>query len=451
MRSPTFACVAPAFVDALVYSRRFGTSSRVKFLSSSALLPARALPAVAVALLLLAGSCASAREFGDLGAAARAILGANQGVYVEAGDGEILLAQAARRPVHPASVSKVPTTLALLRRLGPDYRFTTTFSGAGALHDSLLEGDLIVDGGGDPFFVDENALLVAARLNELGVHRVAGTLLGRLALIFNWQGEAAEARLRAALSGQAPPSAWEAVRALQDISPEGSSLAPATLEFEAGRAAPPGAAPEPAAVRPLIAHRSQPLLSLVKALNDYSNNVFKPLADAAGGAATVQELARSVLPSTMRAEITLGDGAGTDPRNRLSPRAAVKILRALEQELRLTDHSLIDVLPVAGFDPGTLQDRLNGAGESGCVVGKTGTFGEYGASALIGALRSRDHGTVYFAILNHGIPVPDARRRQDQLVRVLFERLSVQPWAYQRDTRAAVALAEAIPVGNETP
>jgi len=70
---------------------------------------------------------------------------------------------------------------------------------------------------------------------------------------------------------------------------------------------------------------------------------------------------------------------------------------------------------------------------------------------LIGALRSRDHGTVYFAILNHGIPVPEARRRQDQLVRVLFEHLHVQPWTYQRDTRAAVALAEAIPVGNEAP
>jgi len=39
-------------------------------------------------------------------------------------------------------------------------------------------------------------------------------------------------------------------------------------------------------VRPLIAHRSQPLLSLVKALNDYSNNVFKRSRIAAGGAAT---------------------------------------------------------------------------------------------------------------------------------------------------------------------
>jgi D-alanyl-D-alanine carboxypeptidase/D-alanyl-D-alanine-endopeptidase (penicillin-binding protein 4) len=415
-------------------------------------IPASALSAIAAALALLASCCAVAREHDELGAAARAILGANQGVYVEAADGEILLAQAAQLPVHPASVSKVPTTLALLRRLGPDYRFTTTFAGAGAVHDGLLDGDLIVEGGGDPFFVDENALLVAARLNELGVHRVAGTLRVRGTLIFNWQGVAAEARLRTVMSGQGPPPAWETVRALLGASTGALPAAPAAaLQFGDNPAALAADTTNPAGARAIVAHRSQPLLSLVKALNDYSNNVFKPLADAAGGAATVQELARAAVPASMRSEITLGDGAGTDARNRLSPRAAVKILRALEQELALTDHRLVDVLPVAGFDPGTLQDRLNGAGESGCVVGKTGTFGDYGASALIGALRSRDHGTVYFAILNHGVPVPEARRRQDRLVRVLFDRLHVMPWTYQRDTRPAVALAEAMPVVNGTP
>ena len=49
--------------------------------------------------------------------AARRLLGADQGVYVEAADGTVLLAQSADRAVHPASVSKIPTTLALLRRL----------------------------------------------------------------------------------------------------------------------------------------------------------------------------------------------------------------------------------------------------------------------------------------------------------------------------------------------
>ena len=125
-----------------MYSRQSGTSFLVKFLRSSTLMPAHPQPAFVVALLLLASGCAIARDFSDLAGAARTILGADQGVYVEAGDGGILLAQAARRPVHPASVSKVPTTLALLRRLGPDYRFTTTFSGAGALQDGTLQGDL---------------------------------------------------------------------------------------------------------------------------------------------------------------------------------------------------------------------------------------------------------------------------------------------------------------------
>jgi len=84
-------------------------------------------------------------------------------------------------------------------------------------------------------------LLVAARLRELGVHRIAGTLRVRGTLIFNWQAEAAGARLRAALSGRAPPSAWETVRPLTSVSPEASSTAPAppwSLKWGAPRVGP---------------------------------------------------------------------------------------------------------------------------------------------------------------------------------------------------------------------
>jgi D-alanyl-D-alanine carboxypeptidase/D-alanyl-D-alanine-endopeptidase (penicillin-binding protein 4) len=189
--------------------------------------------------------------------------------------------------------------------------------------------------------------------------------------------------------------------------------------------------------RILVVHHSQPLLALAKSLNDYSNNILKPLADAAGGASAVESLARSVLPAEMRSEITLGDGAGTDPANRLSPRAAVKLLRALEQELALSGHRLYDILPVAGIDAGTLHDRLNAPDEAGRVVGKTGTFGDYGASALIGAIPTSDRGEVYFAILNHGIAVPEARHRQDRFVRALLQRLHSRSWNYQPEMRAA--------------
>src|SRR5581483_3391304 len=65
---------------------------------------------------LCAATIAAGAELPGLAAEARSILGADQGVYVEGADGTVLLAQAAAKAVHPASVSKVPTTLALLRK-----------------------------------------------------------------------------------------------------------------------------------------------------------------------------------------------------------------------------------------------------------------------------------------------------------------------------------------------
>ena len=78
------------------------------------------------------------------------------------------------------------------------------------------------------------------------------------------------------------------------------------------------------------------------------------------------------------------------------------------------------------------------------MVGKSGTFGDYGASALIGAIPTSDLGTVYFAILNHGVPVPEARRRQDRFLRALLGKLHSLPWNYQPDPRPAVARAQAL-------
>jgi D-alanyl-D-alanine carboxypeptidase/D-alanyl-D-alanine-endopeptidase (penicillin-binding protein 4) len=188
-------------------------------------------------------------------------------------------------------------------------------------------------------------------------------------------------------------------------------------------------------------HRSPPLLVLAKALNDYSNNVFAPLAAAVDGPGAVQAAARAALPAGWREEVTLGDGAGMDPANRMSPRAVVALLRALETELAHGHHALTDILPVSGLDPGTLHARIAGVGEAGHLVGKTGTYGEYGASALAGALRTRAMGTVYVAILNHGVPVPDARRRQDAFVRALLARLDTLPWDYTVPAQSPLAEA----------
>jgi serine-type D-Ala-D-Ala carboxypeptidase/endopeptidase (penicillin-binding protein 4) len=407
------------------------------------------LRSVVIAILGLVVASAAWGEEPGLAAVASSILGADQGVYVETTNGTVLVAQAADRPVHPASVSKVPTTLALLRKLGPEHRFITTFTGSGRILEGTLYGDLSVASDGDPSLVDEDALLVAERLKRLGIQRVAGTVHARSALIFDWQNDSDATRLRRALSGLTPPAAWAAVRELEstDTQTATSPISQPGIQFTTATTQPALAGAGGTELlddKTLVTHRSQPLLSLVKALNDYSNNIIKSFADAAGGMAAVEAVARSAVPAQMSAEITLGDGAGTDPTNRLSPRAAVKLLRALETELAGSGHSLPDILPVSGVDAGTLRDRLNGAGEAGHVVGKTGTFGDYGASALIGAIPTTDRGTVYFAILNHGVPVPQARLRQDRFVRALLVRLHSVPWNYQRDPRPAITRAQVL-------
>jgi serine-type D-Ala-D-Ala carboxypeptidase/endopeptidase (penicillin-binding protein 4) len=275
---------------------------------------------------------------------------------------------------------------------------------------------------------------------------VAGGLRPRGQLLFDWQTEGAAEQLQDALAGKVSVSAWTT---LQSLSPQ--LLSPPALRFSGATPGSTAQTADSGAAVPLLVHRSQPLLSLIKSLNDFSNNVFKPLADAAGGAVAVESLARDSVPEAMRSEITLGDGAGTDPRNRLSPRAAVTLLRALESELALSGHALTDALPVAGIDAGTLHERLNGPGEAGRIVGKTGTFGDYGACALIGAIPTRDHGTVYFAILNHGVPVREARSRQDRFLRALLARLDSSPWNYQPDLRPALERAQALLIDSSAP
>lgn len=395
----------------------------------------RFLRATAFAGLAAASVPAAARDVAsELGVQARTLVGAGQGVYVETEAGDVLVSQAAEKAVHPASVSKIPTTLALLRSLGPRHRFTTRFLAAGPLRDGSVAGDLVVEADGDPFFVDEDALLVAQALAARGVQEVAGGLDLRGRLIFDWRSDAVTGRLQRALSGGAPDAAWAAVRAAQGD--DARAEAPA-IRFGAERSA-----AARSALVPLVVHRSEPLVPLVKALNGYSNNVFHPFAESAGGVDAVQRIARESVPAAMRDEIILTNGAGAGASNRLSPRAAVALLRALAAELATHDLALCDVLPVTGVDPGTLRERLDGPGERGVIAGKTGTYGDYGASALAGAYRSPERGLVYFAVLNHGVAVPQARERQDAFVRALLREIPGAAWPYQRSDAPAFTRAQ---------
>jgi serine-type D-Ala-D-Ala carboxypeptidase/endopeptidase (penicillin-binding protein 4) len=80
-------------------------------------------------------------------------------------------------PMSPASTMKLVTTYAALELLGPAYRWRTESFAAGPLHDDVLEGDLVIRGGGDPKLVVENLWSFVQRIRAYGVREVRGDVV----------------------------------------------------------------------------------------------------------------------------------------------------------------------------------------------------------------------------------------------------------------------------------
>lgn len=360
-------------------------------------------------------------------ATARSIIGADQGVFAVAEDGAILAAFQVDRPVHPASVTKVATTLALLRQLGPAYRFETALVAEGPVQEGTLHGNLLVRAGRDPFLVSENAFVMLLELHAMGIHRLDGALQVEGPLVFNWRPDPTGSALRRTLAGLDGAAAWKAVQA-QRADAAAVDRAAIGLEFRRGGG---GSVPAAVARGTLLVHRSPPLRRIVKELNCYSNNVFHLLSEHIGGPAAIERAAREDVGPELHSAVRITNAAGAGKTNRMSPRAAVTLVQALQRELGSHGLSLVDVLPVAGVDRGSLAERLDDPAYRGAVVGKTGTFGSLGASALAGVARTRRYGEVTFAVLNRGLPVPDARRRQDAFLAALLDASGARPWPYR--------------------
>ncbi|MDX1653704.1 MAG: D-alanyl-D-alanine carboxypeptidase/D-alanyl-D-alanine-endopeptidase [Candidatus Competibacteraceae bacterium] len=87
------------------------------------------------------------------------------------------LAFNAGRAFNPASTIKLVTTLAALEILGPDYTWTTRAWSDGRIRGGRLEGDLYLEGRGDPFLVTEYFVKLLRGLRRRGIDTIAGNLL----------------------------------------------------------------------------------------------------------------------------------------------------------------------------------------------------------------------------------------------------------------------------------
>jgi serine-type D-Ala-D-Ala carboxypeptidase/endopeptidase (penicillin-binding protein 4) len=336
-----------------------------------------------------------------------------QGVWIQSNSGALLAAHQPTRPLPAASLTKLATTLAALSTWEPDFQVVTIATTNGQIVGNTLQGDLIIQGSGDPLFVWEEAIALGNALNRLGIQRVQGNLVvtGPFAMNFETDPQLATNLLKRALDS----ANWDSeILKPYATLPKGTHkpqiVITGVARYELLKADNP-------ASKELVRHSSLPLWQMLKRMNVHSNNVIaEMLATAMGGYTVVVQKATSAAGISPD-EIRLINGSGLGQQNQISPHAVVAMLIALQNRARSLNLTLADLLPVSECKCGTIEDR---ALPPGTLV-KTGTLSD--VSALAGMIPTRDRGPIWFAIINRGEGnIETFHGAQDRLLRSLNQK-----------------------------
>jgi serine-type D-Ala-D-Ala carboxypeptidase/endopeptidase (penicillin-binding protein 4) len=123
-----------------------------------------------------AGAAAPARVT-EIIAAQRLPPGAVSFVILDPDSGHLALSQNPDTPRSPASTIKTLTTFAALDLLGPSFTWHTRASIRGEFNDGVLTGDLILQGGGDPYMTLERWWSFAHALRARGLKTIHGDIV----------------------------------------------------------------------------------------------------------------------------------------------------------------------------------------------------------------------------------------------------------------------------------
>ena len=344
----------------------------------------------------------------------RGIASNHQGVWIQS-DWTMLAQHQGTVPASAASLTKIATTLAAIKKWGVEHRFETTLYSLGEIKDGVLQGDLLINGGDDPFFVWEEAISVGNALNELGIRQVTGNLIvtGKFNMNYKANPVLAGRLLRQGFD----PRLWSPV-VYQQYSTLPSDTHRPQVSIS-GTVAVSDRIPDPA--RLLLRHQSLTLAEILKQMNIYSNNeMAEMLAQSVGGPKAVAQLAAKAA-NVPPAEIQLVNGSGLGVDNRISPRAVCQMLIAIERHLETESMTITDLFPVAGRD--RLGTMLNRDLPLGTTV-KTGTLNQ--VSALAGIIPTTD-GPIWFSIINGSGDILEFRAAQDQILQSLSHYWDLAP------------------------
>ena len=339
-------------------------------------------------------------------------------MLIETLDGKVISSQAETEQFNPASTLKLATALVALRTLGPNHRFATGVWTDGIIDKTtgVISGNLYISGR-DPSFHYEHGVLLARELNKLGIKQVTGDLIVAPGFTMNFSasaqrsGERLYDTLDTTLRYPQAMQAWNYERTLLN---DRASLETVPSVAVMGEVL---VAPVPESAKLLLTQRSSKLVDILKVLLCYSNNFMADrIGEALGGPESVrQQLITNLTLAPDELRIATLSGLGV---NRVSPRAMMKIYRALLAELKKHGLSPTSIMPVAGIDPGTLEDRFKGLQWRGSVIAKTGTLlrTDGGASSLVGQMKAANGEVLLFVIMNQRGSVWRFRENQDYLV-----------------------------------
>ncbi len=314
-------------------------------------------------------------------------------------------------PFPGASLIKIATSLAALETWGAQHQFETLISITGPITDGILQGDLVINGGSDPYFVWEEAIALGNAIQKWGINQVRGNLVmvGNFWMNNRYNNVATGKLLQEGINS----ATWSRnVRSIYKRMPAGTLMPKVAIA---------GSVISQKSVShkiPIIRHKSLPLVHILKTMNVESNNdLAETLAKKLGGAKVVQRKA-AWSAGVPEAEIKLVNGSGLGVENKISPRAATAMFVAIQRYLQTSPWVIADLFPVSGYDTGTLTDQSRTIPQ-GAVV-KTGTLND--VVALTGVFPTREHGLVWFTTINRSPYWEETRVEQDRFLQQLVDR-----------------------------
>jgi len=354
---------------------------------------------------------------------------ASGAIALNLSNGRVAYARNLDKPLEPASNQKLPVTLAVLHKLGPDYRIPTQAYGEGRQDGNVWRGRIVIKGFGDPTLTTSDLNTLARKVRELGITRVTGGVRGD-ETYFDTRRTAPGWKPSFYKVWCPPLSALVVDRARVNGTVVDRPALAAAHAFRAALVRNGVSVMRSARVGPLgedaveLARvRSPRVALLVRRMNRPSDNFyaemllkklgahFRGKGTSGAGATVVRRVLRA--RGVSLAGIRIADGSGLSSLDRLTTRAISRMLVSARKD-PVIGLPFFNSLPIAGVN-GTLEDRMRRGPARGVVRAKTGTT--LAASALSGYVGSR----WVFSILQNGSPVPwtSSRASQDRFAQIL--------------------------------